>query len=236
MKPLFRILNRTWIIASFLLCATCIVLWVKSYERVHIFEPANTHQWIYPDTWFELGSDAGSLYFLRVDGVDMRDSAEPESNNEKDNLIDRVVLQKTPGEYYKLRMRFKFLNSDFMGSDTGDSIRSMAYLDDLQRAREHPALAKWQEGKAFSKIGSRFFPPNHRFPYFQLLTIRYWLLALLLALSPAIWTFNFIRHFRQNRRRNRAGYCPACGYDLRATPRRCPECGLAVTPATETKS
>ena len=51
-----------------------------------------------------------------------------------------------------------------------------------------------------------------------------WPILLLLAIAPALW----LRRFRRLRRRERLGLCLRCGYDLRATPERCPECGTAV--------
>jgi hypothetical protein len=57
------------------------------------------------------------------------------------------------------------------------------------------------------------------------LAVRPWLPTGLAAVLPAVW---LVRRLRARRAR-RQGLCPACGYDLRATPDRCPECGRAVT-------
>jgi hypothetical protein len=51
-----------------------------------------------------------------------------------------------------------------------------------------------------------------------------------LAVSPL--PFVVLRLLRTYHRlcRRKLGLCPTCGYDLRATPDRCPECGSAVPP------
>ena len=66
--------------------------------------------------------------------------------------------------------------------------------------------------------------PTSNFAATREVFLPYWSLVLLTAAGPAAW---YARRRRRLRSRS-LGLCPACGYDLRATPERCPECGRAA--------
>jgi hypothetical protein len=82
-------------------------------------------------------------------------------------------------------------------------------------------------------IGSKEDPPDRSFLGFgytgggggrgreTVWFIPYWFLVSASALC-------FVQ-FRRVARRPVPGLCPTCGYDLRATPDRCPECGIVST-------
>jgi hypothetical protein len=57
--------------------------------------------------------------------------------------------------------------------------------------------------------------------------IPYWCPTALAAILPTIFAFK-ARRWRRERLRKRLGLCQCCGYDLRASTDRCPECGTAI--------
>lgn len=68
--------------------------------------------------------------------------------------------------------------------------------------------------------------PNIPMTYWDVI-VPLWLPAAFAAVLP-VYALTIARTRRLREKRARAGLCVRCGYDLRATPGRCPECGTAA--------
>jgi hypothetical protein len=66
-----------------------------------------------------------------------------------------------------------------------------------------------------------------RLDYYVL--VPHWVLCLLEIVLPAAWLIH-----RPKSRRSLIGVCAKCGYDLRASKDRCPECGTPIPTGAKT--
>jgi hypothetical protein len=161
-------------------------------------------------TWWRSYERSDQVEWTRDDGVRSLRSAQGD-----------VVLNLYPADW----------------SDRADKRRGLRYTSDLPRSAAFELmtpllpcydptaqLVQWQRGRfAWSRRSSSDDLTATAIAPF-------WSVTAATGAMPLGWTSAWLLARLRRRRRTRAGLCAACGYDLRASPHRCPECGTA-TPA-----
>lgn len=110
-----------------------------------------------------------------------------------------------------------------------DVILRLGGLDYAHYAFPHDLSAQPRWGLSSFRGFTTFWTPSYSkatYPGSWSVFIPLWMPTVFFALILGL----FFLPFRKRRERRRLGLCLNCGYDLRGTWGRCPECGTAVAP------
>jgi hypothetical protein len=137
----------------------------------------------------------------------------------------RLVVWSAWGGIVVIAERQERGRGDAMKPDPGWQYRR-------QNPRPYPDIRR-NPFTVFDRWGIQLFNRAQRIAFADpqlMVRIPYWLMMLLLLPLPLLV---LVRAWRARSRASRS-FCSACGYDLRATPERCPECGAVSKPAPRT--
>jgi len=126
----------------------------------------------------------------------------------------------------KLLMIFASGNEEKWFVPGNDSFKSNADL--IFMVQRYAVVRRAPQGKL---LGVEWIGTDGRMDRPCMIMIPYWYIATPLAIASA-WSAIVLR---RRRIREKPGHCNACGYDLRASHEKCPECGTpAISTATST--
>ena len=221
MRRLLHILSNTAAVLSLLLFIGIVVLWARSYWVREVLTRAHVdynEQFLWKDTW-DLWIVGGGL---KIDGFKRRELTARE--RELDSRFDEDHHQR--GTFYFRRVGYakerlwKYPRS----------VRELQDADILVDAPVDGGDRGWFKFLGFKagwshQDGDRMQSPKPgRLNTDREVIIPLWFITALAGVLPAVRLRRALRR-RRIRRANAAGTCSVCGYDLRASPDRCPECG-----------
>ena len=224
---------------SLLVCVTTVVLWLRSYLLVddlyviyrgegseHLNCTGGTLAFRHtdPSPWEKRGG------ILRLSHHATRAASVLRSplasklfiHHEWHGLTFDAVAASQVRKFYDLKRALKQLGdqSRLLNADVG-----RAFQQDSRPAQRRRASLAWnqmlsQEMTLSMRLAALGDASSTRWQ----VSFPAWLLALCAAILPAAWSAGLARRSR----RRLQNHCISCGYDLRASPERCPECGTRV--------
>ena len=139
-------------------------------------------------------------------------------------------LVSTRGRFLLSRTRVTFVSPKYAGA-FAESV-SLGGVARYSYAASEPYWYAPRERSAWNRLGFGIMPYDGARSHFETSRRQFgayaphWLFALATAALPALWLWSRRARLAALRR----GRCPSCGYDLRTTPDRCPECGASPVP------
>jgi hypothetical protein len=197
-----------WIALLLLPPIAVAALWWQSYDdytalrrerRFVIFPDGTREEWLLHHPFFD------------ASGSDMHVEITSFASDRGRLKIHRIAGKQSPwgiliGPYWSIRYGFGSFRTDW-------SLRHYRPIERITWPKSTFGAAFRTERSADAWGWSE----NRR-----LIVIDYWLLIILASMPPILRLgIPMVRRTRRKRR----GLCLTCGYDLRATPNRCPECG-----------
>jgi hypothetical protein len=134
---------------------------------------------------------------------------------------DVLIGQRGPADRTTCTSEFGEIVFEFEGPQQGQVRQGWTYFEKplprrFRRRDDVAGFAIWR-GTARHYV---MLPPSALWG----VAAPYWFLFLMAGTLPAAWAAQWRRR-RLKRRRIGQGLCARCGYDLRASAGRCPECG-----------
>jgi hypothetical protein len=206
MRRIAQLLFGLLTVLSVLVCFATVVLWIASYRT------RDEWQFQCGDVRWELRSHKGRLV--------MDDGPQLLLEREERNRVLDLSWEKGRQLMDRQHSLVKSLSVANLKTPKGDEI-----LTELGRLNEDLMQLTTSEMALLRQ------PQRQRVVH----STSHWLIATVTALLPLAYLMWCLVTWKRQRMRRIGGLCFMCGYDLRASSSRCPECGTPI-PATATTS